>query len=303
MANAFLTPDVIAQAALATLYETTVMANLVHRDYSPEFVPKVGGKVTIRKPAVFEATEFNQASGITIQDANEDEVLVELNHFADVSFAVTSRDRTLDIEDFSMQLLDPALEAISQKIDRDLLTLRDDVTQEVGVVAGDVMHAWSDPRTLIDAGRVLDEANVPERDRRAVVGPLMAANWVSDPLFHEADKRGTTEGLIEAGIGRKFGFDTYKTQNIKRPTPGAGVSTTEVGVGFHRTAFALVTRPLELPAGAQNAAIASYKGFGIRVVFDYDITRKRDIVSLDCLYGTKTLDAARATLIKGADGS
>jgi len=301
MANTFLTPDIIAQQALATLYETTVMAQLVHRDYEAEFVPKIGGKVTIRKPATFEAMEFNQASGITVQDAAEDGVLVELNHFADVSFAVTSRDLSLDILDFASQLLDPAMEAISQKIDRDVLALRDDITQEVGVVAGDVMHAWSDPRSLIDAGRVLDEANVPERERRAVVGPLMAANWVADPLFHEADKRGSTEGLIEAGIGRKFGFDTYKTQNIRRPAQTSGNSTTEVGVGFHRTAFALVTRPLELPRGAQNAAVASYKGFGLRVVFDYDIDKKQDIVSVDCLYGTKTLDAARAALIKGAD--
>lgn len=303
MANNFLTPDIIAQAALATLYETTVMAQLVHRDYEPEFVPKRGGKVTVRKPAVFEAEEFDQANGINVQDAAEDGVLVELNHFADVSFAVTSRDLTLDILDFSAQLLDPAMEAISQKIDRDVLALRDDITQEVGVVGGDVMHAWSDPRSLIDAGRVLDEANVPERERRGVIGPLMAANWVADPLFHEADKRGSTEGLIEAGIGRKFGFDNYKTQNIKRPAQTPGNSTTEVGVGFHRTAFALVTRPLELPRGAQNAAIASYKGFGLRVVFDYDIDKKQDIVSLDCLYGTKTLDANRAVLIKGADVS
>jgi len=303
MANNFLTPDIIAQAALATLYETTVMAQLVHRDYEPEFVPKRGGKVTVRKPATFVAEEFVQADGINVQDAAEDGVLVELNHFADVSFAVTSRHLSLDILDFSAQLLDPAMEAISQKIDRDVLSLRDDVTQEVGVVGGDVMHAWSDPRSLIDAGRVLDEANAPERERRGVVGPLMAANWVADPLFHEADKRGSTEGLIEAGIGRKFGFDTYKTQNVRRPAQTPGNSTTEVGVAFHKTAFALVTRPLELPRGAQNAAIASYKGFGLRVVFDYDIDKKQDIVSVDCLYGTKTLDADQAVLIKGVDVS
>lgn len=300
MANAFLTPDVIARAALATLYETCVMAQLVHRDYSSEFVPKRGGSVTIRKPATFTAEEFVQADGITVQDAAEDGVLVTLNHFADVSFAVTSRDLTLEIEDFAAQLLDPAMEAISQKIDRDILTLRDDITQEVGVVEGDVIHDWSDPRTMIDAGRVLDEASVAERMRSMVVGPLTAANWMSDPLFHEADKAGSTEGLHEASLGsRKFGFSPYKTQNIKRPAQTTGNSTTEVGIGFHRTALALVTRPLELPRGASNAAIASYKGFGLRVVFDYDIDKKQDIVSVDTLYGTKTLDAARAALVKG----
>ena len=64
MANTLLTPSVIAQAALATLYETTVAAQLVHRDYDSEFVARVGDTVTIRKPAVFEAKEFDEATGI-----------------------------------------------------------------------------------------------------------------------------------------------------------------------------------------------------------------------------------------------
>jgi len=34
---------------------------------------------------------------------------------------------------------------------------------------------------------------------------------------------------------------------------------------------------------------------------DYDIDKKQDVVSIDCLYGTKTLDPNRAVLIKGAD--
>jgi len=302
VANTFITPDVVARAALATLYETTVMASLVHRDYEEEFVPKVGATVEVRKPAVFTANEFSRPAGITIQDATENTVPVTLNHFADVSFAVTSEDLTLSIDNFTERLLNPAMEAIAQKIDRDILALRDDVTAEVGVVAGDNEYAWDDPRVLIDAGRVLNMAKVPPTERRAVVGPITAAKYLGDPLFHEADKSGSTEGLMEASLGsRKFGFDPYMTQNIVKPAQTSGNSTTEVGVAFHRTAFALVMRPLELPRGAQNAAIANYRGFGLRVVYDYDIKQKQDIVSIDCLYGCKTLDPNRAVLIKGAD--
>jgi hypothetical protein len=303
MANTFLTPDIIARAALANLYETTVMASLVHRDYEPEFMARVGSTITVRKPAVFQANEFSRPAGIQIQDAVEDSVDVTLNHFADVSFAVTSEQLTLDIQDFSEQLLNPAMEAIAQKIDRDILALRNDVVAEVGVEAAGppAQAAWNDPRVLVDAGRVLTQANVPLTERRAVSGPITAAEWMKDPLFHEADKRGDTDGLLDAAIGRKFGFDTYQTQNIEVPPQTSGNSTTEVSVAFHRTAFALVMRPLELPRGAQNAAIANYKGFGLRVVCDYDIKLKQDVVSIDCLYGTKTLDPNRAVLIKGAD--
>lgn len=304
MANTFLTPDIIAKAALANLYETTVMAPLVHRDYEPEFAARIGDTITIRKPAVFEAKEFDRETGIEIQDATEGSVDVTLNHFADVSFAVTSEQLTLQIQDFNEQLLQPAMEAIAQKIDRDILAFRDDITQEVGdktESTGTSKYGWDDPRVMTEAGMKLNQKNVPLSERRYVFGPITAAAYQADKLFHEADKRGDTEGLIEAAIGRKFGFDNYMTQNITVPAQTAGNSTTEVGVAFHRTAVALVTRPLALPRGARNAAIASYKGFGLRVVYDYDIKLKQDVVSIDCLYGVKTLDADRACLVKGPD--
>ncbi|MFE0517319.1 P22 phage major capsid protein family protein, partial [Streptomyces sp. NPDC058964] len=74
MANTFLTPDLIATRALATLYDTTVMAQLVHRDYDSDFRGRVGDTVTVRKPAVFTAQEFNRSTGIQPQDAVEGSV-------------------------------------------------------------------------------------------------------------------------------------------------------------------------------------------------------------------------------------
>ncbi|MEV7684271.1 P22 phage major capsid protein family protein, partial [Streptomyces sp. NPDC088341] len=227
MANTLLTPDVIAQAALANLYETTVMASLVHRDYEDTFAGAVGDTITIRKPAKFVAQEFNRAAGITVQDATESGIPMSLNHFADVSFAVTSEDLTLKITDFSERLLAPAMEAIAQKIDRDLLALRSDIVIKVGTNAGEL---WNDPRVLLAAGRELTKRSVPSSQRYAVTGPTMAAEWLKDDLMNRADARGDTQGLIEAAIGRKFGFDTYETNNIVTPTPGAGIPTTEVGV-------------------------------------------------------------------------
>ncbi|MEU8723523.1 P22 phage major capsid protein family protein [Streptomyces antimycoticus] len=303
MANTFLTPEIIASRALATLYETTVMAQLVHRDFDGDFRGRQGDTVTVRKPAVFTASEFNRGTGIVPQNATEGSVDVTLNHFADVSFTVTTEQLTLEIEDFGSQLLDPAMEAISQKVDRDILALRSDITQEAGTAAG---RTLADPEVLIDAGTKLNLAKVPTTERRAVVGPTTNGEWLDSDVLKLVNESGSTEALREAYIGRRlFGFDPYWTQNVEQPaqTPATGDPTTEVGVAFHRTAFALVTRPLEVPPGAQDATIMSYKGFGLRVVYDYDIKYKQTVVSVDCLYGTKTLDANRAVLLKGADAT
>ncbi|MCF6467397.1 hypothetical protein FAF44_03070 [Nonomuraea sp. MG754425] len=309
MANTFLTPSIIARQALANLYETTVMSQLVHRDYEQEFVNRIGDTITIRKPATFEAKQFNRTLGIEIQNATEGSIPITLDKFVDVSFAVTSEELTLDIIDFNAQLLAPAVEAIAQKIDRDILTLRSDIVQRVGKagttvtgVTGTNEWEWDNPRVAIDARRVLNQRNVPPTDRNIVVGPEIEAQWLGDPLFHQADTRGDTEGLREANLGRRiFGHDGYQTQNIKGPsgTPTAGQPNTEIGVAFHKTAFALVTRPLVLPQGAANAHVESYKGFALRVVMGYDQTKKQDVVSIDTLYGVKTLDPNRAVLIHG----
>lgn len=285
--NTFLTPDVIAQRALATLYETTVMAQLVHRDYDADFAGRVGDTITVRKPAAFTASEFERDTGIVPQNAVESGVPIVLNHFPDVSVAVTTEQLTLEVEDFGVQILDPMMEAVAQKIDRDLLALRNDIVQTAGGTAG---RTTSDPEILIDAGTLLNQQNVPLSERRAVIGPATNGEWLDSDVLKLVNESGSTDGLREAFIGRRlFGFDPYMTQNVEGPV--------EEGVAFHKTAFALVTRTLEIPPGAQDATIMEYKGFALRVVYDYDIKFKQTVVSVDCLYGTKTLDPNRAVLL------
>ncbi len=297
MANTLLTPSLIARRALATLYESNVMAGLVYRDYDQDFRGKQGDTVTIRKPTTFTAQEFNRATGRVVQDATETGIPVQLNHIADVSFEVTAEQLTLTIEDFATQFIDPAMEAIAQKIDSDLLALRADITANVGQTSGEL---WSAPESLIAARRVLSQAKVPMTERRAVVGPVTAAEWLKSDLLKKADARGDTAGRLEASLGaRLWGMDPYETNHISVPAQTTGNSTTEVGVAFHRTAFALVSRALALPLGAAAAFYVEYKGFTLRVVYDYDGDRMADVVSLSTLYGVKTVDANRACLIRG----
>jgi hypothetical protein len=279
----YLTPSIIARQAYANLYATTVAAQLVWRDYEADFRGKQGDTITVRRPATFEAKEFDRQQGIELQDATETGITVTLDTLLDVSFAVTSEQLTLEIESFNEQLLAPAVEAIAQGIDARLLDLAADVSQTVALPA-----AGSDPAlALVDAGAELNENSVPLPGRHVLWSPSGAARVMKDPLFHSAEKRGDTEGLREASIGRKFAFDNWMTQNAE----GAG------GLAFHETAFALVARTLELPRGAQNAAVFGGRGFGIRVVQDYDIDLKQDVISLDILLGVKTLDADRAVVI------
>ena len=277
MANTILTPDIIAREALMVLRNNAVMANLVHRDYSDEFAGAVGDEITVRKPATFVANEYT--GSIQVQDATESGVTVKLDKHLDVSFAVTAKQMTLDIADFSKQLLVPAMQAFADKVDKYLIALEAEATSRHphadGVIA---------PADLIAARKFLTENAAPLADRRFVVGATAEADLLNNELFVSAEKVGDTATLKEASLGRKYGMDIYVDQNVAKNgdyTPS---------IAFHKNAMALVTRPLALPQGAAKAAIVSYDGFGLRVVYGYDMDKKTDTISIDMLCGVKLLD-------------
>ena len=280
MANTFLTPSIIAKEALMVLRNNAVMSKLVHRDYSDEFAA-VGDTITIRKPASFEAKEFSALTGIDIQDATENgSTTVTMDKLLDVSFAVTSKEMTLDIADFSKQLLVPAMQAFADKIDKYLIGATANATHRKTHATGAIT-----PDDMIDARKFLTQNAAPLTDRNFVIGADAEADLLKSQLFVSAEKVGDNgTALREASLGRKFGMDTYVDQNIERGENGAP------SIAFHKNALALVTRPLALPQGAANAHIENYDGFALRVVYGYDQDKKTDIVSIDMLCGVKLLD-------------
>lgn len=289
MANTFLTPSIIAREALMVLRNNAVMANLVHRDYSGEFVGAVGDTITVRKPATFTAQEFSSA--ITVQDATESGVTVTMDKHLDVSFAVTSRQMALSISDFSAELLVPAMQAFADKIDGYLLALEGDITNRYAHASGAIAIA-----DVIATRKFLVDAAAPHESRRFVYGSAAEADLLATSLFTDASAVGDDgTALREASLGRKYGMDFYCDQNIAKTT-GQTTNYTP-SIAFHKNAFALVTRQLAQPMGAAKSAIISYDGFGLRVVYGYDMSTKKDTVSIDMLCGVKTLDKALAGVL------
>jgi len=64
----------------------------------------------------------------------------------------------------------------------------------------------------------------------------------------------------------------------------------KANIAFHKNAFALVTAPLEPPMGGARGDVVNYKGISCRVVYGYDQLHKENDISIDILYGLKTLD-------------
>lgn len=309
-----ITMEQIANRALATLVNESVLIGLVSRDYDGEFNGKQGSTVNVRVPMTFVSTRFDRGTGITLQDPSEDEFPVVLDEIADVSFAVTSEDLTLEIDDFAGRLLQPAMQAIIEQVEGDLVEVLVDAANQAANPSGDYVEKQTGggvvvtpdadhaSQVLIPARVKLNRNKLPTRNRFAIFSPEASGDVIGDPIMHEADKRGSTDGLIEAAIGRKFGFDSYESNYLGF---GAGDKGQADGVAFHRDAITLATRTLELPLGkvGAQAAIANYKGLGLRVVYDYDITYKQTVCSVDFLYGTRAVRPQGAVELNLSQGS
>jgi len=286
MANTLITPSVLSARALATLYNTIVLAGLVHRDYESDFGGKQGDTITIRKPATFTVNEFT--SSISVQNITEDSTTLQLDKHLDVSVGVTAKQLTLSLEDFDEQVLTPIVNAFAQDIDGRIAEKLVDAAEGAG--GGGTTSSGTSVASLPfrDARSILSRAKLPLTDRHAVLSPESTSKCLGDDLFVAVDKSGSPDGLREASLGRKFGFDTYESQTFGY---GSGDKGQADGVGFHRDAVAFVTRTLEAPQGVapNQVSVNNFEGLGLRVVKDYDIDSKTDVISVDLLVGVAAL--------------
>lgn len=365
MPNDFLTTQLIARSALVVLRNNLVMGNLVRRDFDSEPRQK-GDTFQVRKYPTFTAQEFSTTT--SAQNVTEDKVLVTLDKIADVSVEITAKELSLSIDDFTALILTPAVQAIAQKVDNDLVKLYKDIPFHSGT-------AGTTPSTaaaLLAARKVLNDNKVPLMDRVGVISTAAEAKLLELDTFAEADKRGDATALREASLGRVYGFDWYTSQNVDAHAVGtrsggtatgtAGASSITVASGgnnatykkgdlltiagdttqytvtadatlngsgggtvslypvlatspsganithvaahtpnllFHPNAFALVMRPLAAPIGGAQSYQTSFEGLTLRVTMDYEMSSKKNLMSVDCLYGVKTLQPELAVRLLG----
>lgn len=205
MPNTILTPQIIANEALMVLQSNLTMANLVHRDYSKEFV-KVGDTITVRKPATFVAKNFTGQT--EAQDITEGSVPVKMDRFRDITVNVGAKELTLDIKDFSSQVIAPAMQAMAQQIDTDLLA--------VGISKANNKATVSDTPVLSDiagVGKALDQAKAPRTDRRLILPPTTLYKYNTLDNFAKQCYKGDSAALKESEIGKVYTCETFMSQN------------------------------------------------------------------------------------------
>jgi hypothetical protein len=226
MSNTILTPTAVTREALRILHQNLVFAKNVNRQYDDQFAQsggKIGDSLKIRLP-----NEYTVRTGKTIQtqDTSEASVTLQVATQKGVDVNFSSKELTLDLDDFSERILKPAMARLAAEIDSDGLA-------EVANVYNAVGTAGTTPATALvalQAGQKLDEFLAPrDGQRKLIVNPAANAAMVDGlkGLFHSGDK---LEDQYERGLMGKdvLGFDWYTSSHVDVLTTGTDHTTVTI---------------------------------------------------------------------------
>lgn len=235
MGNTLLTPALIAQEALMQLENNLVLGNLVNKDYSNDFTGSSGDTITVRKPNTFKVKEFDEGTGIELQNVKESGVPVKLDTLLDISFPVTTKEMTLSISDFSQQFIVPAMQAFAQDIDSRLAKLMFEIPYHVGIAGS----APSSVSSITALRKKMNDNKVPMAGRNLVLDTAADAKLLELDAFNRVDASGTDAAIRNAELGTKFGFSCYMDQNIENFV--SGITTAAAGLKVANTVEAGAT--------------------------------------------------------------
>lgn len=292
MANTFLKPTVINRMALKLLQREVVLPRLVWNFADAEFRGVYGDTVTLRLPAVLAAREYgfrnNRSSEIVIDDLTETSVPVVLDTDLYSAVALTDEQLTLDIVDFSEQVLNPQVSAIARGLEDLIVETMQSATYGTSLnIADSADGMWG---TLLDARKALNDANVPREGRVVVVGSEIEREILSDDKFNRVDSvgDGAVSAVREATINRLAGFTIV----------GSNAIDAETAIAFHPTAFAFVNVAPVVPDGANFGSRMAESGLAMRWLRDYDAPHLQDRSVVSSFAGCSSVEDDDTTNVR-----
>lgn len=223
MANAFLTPDIIAKEVMFHLENEMVLAKLINTDYSSEFNGEIGDTVNVRRPIRMNSQADNLDVSSFSTDIEEATVPVALNKTITTRFKLGALERTLDIKDDRVQRVVKAA----------ALEMKDQVEQRIAAEYINVYNFGGTPGTrpathllLAEEFAKMTDVAVPMSPRHAVHSPMTLATLADSFKAQQQSRTKVDTALEAAGIGSYAGFDNhYHSVHIPRHTVGVATGT------------------------------------------------------------------------------
>ena len=222
MANTLLTPTAVTREALRVLHQKLNFVGTINRSYDDRFAQtgaKIGDSLSIRLP-----NQYSIRTGATLssQDVAEQSVTLQVATQKGVDTTFTSDDLSLDLDDFSERILNPAMAVLAANIESDALSMYKDTPNQVADIGASVTSS-----DVLTASKVLTDNLAPYDGRCLNLNTQDNMDLVEalKGLFNDQTNVGKNyrEGRIASN---SFGFsDIMENTMIPKHTGGSDDGT------------------------------------------------------------------------------
>lgn len=238
MANAFATPTWVVRKSLRVLHQKLNFIGRINRQYDDQYVvkgAKAGQSVNLKLP-----NQFTVRTGavMAMQDVTQQTIPLVLSTQKGVDLSATSVDFTMNIsqEDWTRDVIMPAMAVLAANVEADALSMLKDVHQQVNNIGANA--SWD---KAMEVKQQLDDALAPpDDDRTLLLNTTDMRRVVSDTkgLFQSA---GDIAKQYRSGMmGESAGFDWYQNTLLNKFASGSDANGYQVnGAGQTGAAIAV----------------------------------------------------------------
>ncbi|HEV8147024.1 MAG TPA: P22 phage major capsid protein family protein [Bryobacteraceae bacterium] len=285
VANAIV--KLVAADALPALMGNLVMGNLVNRDYEPTLA-QAGDTVNVPIPPTLTANNIVEGGTVQTQAPSLGNAQIILNTHAEATFQIPDVTKILAVPDLLKLYMQPAVVALAERIETDLLGLYPLFTSNAAVGTGGSAITEA---TVDSAETALFAAKVPaSMSKYLVVDSGTYSQLRQIPRFSEFQTAGEAglRALIDGAVGKMKDFYIFRSQFVAKT--GSSPVTTH-NLAFSRNAIGLVVRrlPQPLPGTGAIAEYAELGNFCMRVTMSYQPNTLAQQFTVDVLYGAGVL--------------
>src|SRR5215469_12051179 len=213
VANAIV--KLVAADALPALVGNLVMGNLVNRDFEPTLA-QAGDTVNIAVPPSLVANNLIEGGSVVTQNPNLGNAQIVLNTHAEATFQIPDVTKVLAVPDLLRIYMQPAMVAIAERIETDLLNLYPNFSANtpVGTAGTAITEA------AIDAAETaLFLGKVPMAEPKYLVVDATTYSQLRQiNRFSEYTSAGDAglRALIDGTVGRIKDFFVFRSQFISK---------------------------------------------------------------------------------------
>ncbi|KIN30928.1 phage capsid protein [Bacillus sp. FSL L8-0222] len=221
---------------------------VINRDYEGE-IKNLGDSVTINNIGRVSVGDYTKNADMdspqTLDDQSRKLVITEMKYF---NFQIDDVDKIQQNPKLMDEAMKEAAYALKNKADSFIASQYVNAAHTIGSDTNVVTPTKNDAyEYLVDLSVKLDEADVPEQGRWAVVPPWYEGLMLKDDRFVKAGNMSSEDRLMNGVVGQAAGFLILKSNNAPVSIPEGGTENHKIIAG-HNIAWSYADQAAQVEA-------------------------------------------------------